>query len=110
MQRIIATFVFLGLLHCCFGQNLIQKQNKEVPLNLLDYGKEDPITDWLSTKELSSGKSNTKVLSDGVIINSKKHFIQIKQPDMNQLVIMPQVQIDTNMHYHIQVIGEVKNE
>ena len=55
-------------------------------------------------------KSMATVLPDGVIINERKYFLQIKQPDLSQLAPMPQVPIDTTTHYHIQIIGEVKEK
>ncbi len=109
MKRIILTFVLFGLLNYCFGQNINKQAIKEAPLYILDYDKEDPVANWLDVKELDSNQLNTKVLSDGMVINSTKHFMQIKELDMAGLVKMPQMPIDTTMYYHIQIIREVKD-
>ena len=110
MKRIILTLFLFSLLSYCFGQKNNKEQSKEVPLYVLHYDKEDPVTNWLEATASTSGQSNTKVTSDGMLINSTKHFMQIKQPDVSHLARMPQVPIDTSVHYHIQIISEVKEQ
>ncbi len=109
MKNIILTISLLFFFNYCFGQILPQQKNEQ-PLYLLNLAKENQPLNWQETKELTAINPNIIELSDGVVINEKHHHILIKKPDMSQIVPMPQVPIDTSMLYHIQIIGEVKEQ
>jgi len=110
MKKYILTITLLGLFNHCFGQIIPKQTIKKEPKYILNLNQNGQDINWLETEEITSSKPNTKVLSDGVLINEKKHYIQIKQPDMSQLAVMPQVPIDTNTYYHIQIVGEIKEQ
>ena len=110
MKNIILTITLLGLFNYCFGQVLPQ-QKKEQPLYLLNLEEEKQLLNWQETKESTVIQPNAIVLSDGMVINEKRHHhILIKKPDMSQVIPMPQVPIDTSTLYHIQIVGEVKKQ
>ena len=105
MKNIILTISLLGLFNYCIGQTFPQQEIEEQPLYILNFAEENQVLDWEETKP------NIIVLSDGVVINEKRHHhILIKEPDMSQVILMPQVPIDTSTLYHIQIVGEVKEQ
>jgi len=81
MKKYLLTITLLGLLNHCFGQILFQQTVKEKLEYILDLNQNGQDINWLETEEITSSKPNTKVLSDGVLINEKKHYIQIKKKD-----------------------------
>lgn len=100
MKKIITIIPFLCIVCFCQGQ----------PLNQSLYKLNNPEALSFFTKGLTPTTPNVTIHQDGVVINNKKHFIQLKQIDLSEFPAMPQAKIDTTIHYHIQIVGEVKDQ
>ncbi len=114
MKKSIVLFPFLLIVCFCNGQILHQKESKSDYFNLLNANKNQTLI-WqdlagFNFSKMNPSTLNTTVHADGVMINEKKYFLQIKQPDLSTINPMPQAPIDTTTHYHIQIIGEVKEK
>ena len=122
MKKLIILIPFLGFVYHCIAQVSLDQPTIKFN-NPKAFFKEElsttktnqPKTEFISPeaffeKELLPTKPQESVFPDGVALNEKKYFMQIKQPDLSKVNPMPQASIDTTTHYHIQIIGAVEEK